>query len=59
MNIHCSLKFNTRLNVLVALLEYIDLFQSAWQYQTNICEGLPCPLPFYIAVFYFKHSYCN
>ena len=39
-----------RLYVLSVLLEYIDLFKSEWQHKTNIWEGLPCPLPFYIAV---------
>ena len=29
------------------------------QHETNIWEGLPCPLQFYIAVFHFKRSYCN
>ena len=48
-----------KLNVLIILLEYTNLFQSEWQHETNIWEGLPCPLPFYIAVFHFKHSYCN
>ena len=48
-----------KLNVLIILLEYINLFQSEWQHETNIWEGLPCALPFYIAVFHFKHSYCN
>ena len=43
-------QFLTRLDVLTVLLGYIDLFQSEWQYETNIWEGLPCPLPFYIAV---------
>ena len=32
--------------------EYIDLFQSEWQQETNIWERLPCPLPFYIAAFH-------
>ena len=44
-------KFLTRTKVLIVLLEYIDLFQSEWQHETNIWEGLPCPLLFYIAVF--------
>ena len=36
-------------------------FQSELQHETNIWEelSLPCPLPFYIAVFHFKHSYCS
>ena len=46
----------TRLNVVIALLEYIDPFQSEWQQETNIWERLPCPLPFYIVVLYFE---CN
>ena len=25
-------------------------FQSEWQHETNIWEGLSCPLPFFIAV---------
>ena len=29
----------TRLNVLIILLEYIDLFQSEWQHEANIWEG--------------------
>ena len=29
------------------------------QHETNIWEGLPFPLQFYIAVFHFKRSYCN
>ena len=52
-------QFLTKPNVMIVLLEYIDLFQSEWQHETNIWEGLPYSLPFYIAVFYFKHSYCN
>ena len=28
--------------VLIVLLEYIDLFQSEWQHETNIWEGLNC-----------------
>ena len=47
--------FLKRSNVLIVLLEYIDLFQSEGQHETNIWEGLPCPLPFYIAVFHYKH----
>ena len=43
-------QFLTRLDMLTVLLEYIKLFQSEWQHETNIWEGLPCPLPFYIAV---------
>ena len=42
--------------VLIILLQYIDLFQSKWQHETIIWEGLPCSL-FCIAVFYFKHDY--
>ena len=49
----------TRPNMLNILLEYIDLFQSKCKHETNIWEGLPCPLPFYIAAFHFKYSYCN
>ena len=45
--------------MLIVLLEYINLFQSERQHETNIWEGLSCPLPFYIAVFQFQHSYCN
>ena len=45
-------QFLTRPNVLIVLLEYIDLQQSEWQHETNILEGLPCPLPFYNAEFY-------
>ena len=45
--------------MLIVLLEYIALLQSEWQHETNIWEGLPCHLPFSIAVFHFKHSYCN
>ena len=41
--------------MLIVLLEYSDLFQSEWQHKTRIWEGLPCPLPFYIAAFHFKH----
>ena len=41
------------------LFYYIDLFQSEWQHETNIWEGLPCPLPFCIVAFHFKHSYCK
>ena len=26
---------------MIVLLEYINLFQSEWQYETNIWEGLP------------------
>ena len=52
-------QFLTRSNVLIVLLEYIDLSQSKWQYETNIWEGLPCPLPFYIAVFHSKQNYYN
>ena len=43
----------TRPNLLIVLLEYIDCFQSEWQHEPNILQGLPCPLPFYIAVFHF------
>ena len=48
-------QFLARTNVLVVLLEYIDLFWSKWQQETNIWEGLPFPIPFYIAVFHFKY----
>ena len=34
-------------------------FQSEWQHETDIWEGLPYPLPFDFAVFHFKHSYCK
>ena len=44
-------------NVLIVLLEYRS-FQSEWQYETNIWEGLPYTLPFYIAAFHVYHSYC-
>ena len=44
----------TRQDVLTVLLEYIDLFQSEWQHETNVYEGLPCPLPFYIAVVHLR-----
>ena len=54
-----NLKLITKPNVLIALLEYIDYFQSEWQHETNIWEGLPFPLLFCITVFHFKHSYCN
>ena len=27
--------------MLIVLLEYIDLFQSEWQHETNIWEGYP------------------
>ena len=40
----------------------IRVYRSFWsecQHETNIWERLPCPLPFCIAVFYFKQSYCN
>ena len=48
-------QFLTRPNVVIVLLEFIDLLQFEGQHETNIWEGLPCPLPFYIAVFHFKH----
>ena len=47
-------KFLTKPNVMIVLLEYIDLFQSEWQHETNIWEGLPSSLLFYIVVFYFS-----
>ena len=31
----------------IVLLEYIDLFQFEWLHETNIWDGLPCPLLFY------------
>ena len=49
-------------NVLIALLEYIDLFNPSDNMKNDemiIWEGLPCSLPFYIAVFYFEHGYCS
>ena len=55
----CMLLPNPRPNVLTAVLEYIDLFQSECQHKANIQEKLPCPLPFYIAMFHIKHSYCT
>ena len=36
---------------------YSDLFTLEWQHKTSIWEGLPCPLPFYITIFHFKHSF--
>ena len=51
--------FTKNKNVPIVLLEYINLFQSKWQHETNIWEELICPLPYYIAMFHFKHNYCN
>ena len=39
--------------MLIVLVEHINLFQSKWQHETIIWEGLPCLLPFYIAVVHF------
>ena len=39
--------------MLIVLVEYNNLFQSKWQHETIICEGLPCLLPFYIAAVHF------
>ena len=44
--------------MLIVLLEYID-FLVLVKNETTIREGLTCPLPFYIAVFHYNHSYCN
>ena len=46
-------------NVLTVLLVYIDLFKSGRQHKTDNWEELICPLPFYIALFHFKHSYSS
>ena len=48
---------NPRSNVLTALLEYLDLFQSKCKHKTNILEGLSCLLPFCITAFHIKHNY--
>ena len=44
---------------IVLILKYIDVFQSEWQHEKNIWEGLPYPLPFYTAAFYFMHNNYN
>ena len=41
------------IGVLIILVKYINLFQSKWQHETIIWEGLPCLLPFYITVVHF------
>ena len=46
-------QFLTRPNVLIVLLECIDLFSLSGKMKQTL-GGLPCPLPFYIAVFYFE-----
>ena len=53
------MKILTRPNVLIVLLDYIDYYNLSGQHETNIWEGLPFPLLFYIAVFHFKHICCN
>ena len=40
-----------RLNVLILLLEYIDLFQSQWQHETNIWKGYPALYQFVLLYF--------
>ena len=42
--------FNKTIYVLTVVLEYIDLYQSEWQHETNIWVGYPAFLPFCIAV---------
>ena len=49
--------FLTKPNVLIVLLDYIDLFDSEWQHETNISGGATMAFTILYCCISFKHSY--